>query len=183
MVEQLFALSKLRGILVRNWDKSIKSFPPCYSQSPLLRILLPPTLEHKWFETGLLCKHCIQKPQVWELSRLYPEPHHICMLMNSASVHTLRKNDCMNLTRNCLCCLQLSCKNRTRLKRKSHESWTFCFSLIISISASNYSYVLHSLLSSIEQIVTILVNNVQIVLFDDITQQERHLPVLLTTCE
>ncbi len=32
--------------------------------------------EQKWFETGLyglLCKHCIWKPQVWELLRLYPE--------------------------------------------------------------------------------------------------------------
>jgi hypothetical protein len=44
------ARSRIRG---RNWDKRLKSFPPCYSQSPL-RILLPPlSLEQKWFETGL----------------------------------------------------------------------------------------------------------------------------------
>ncbi len=30
-------------------------------------------LEQKWVETGFLYKHCIQKPQVWELSRLWPE--------------------------------------------------------------------------------------------------------------
>jgi hypothetical protein len=30
-----------RRILGRNWDKSLKSFPPCYSQLPLLRILPP----------------------------------------------------------------------------------------------------------------------------------------------
>jgi len=31
-------------ILGRNWEKSLKSFPPCYSQSPLLAPLLPPPL-------------------------------------------------------------------------------------------------------------------------------------------
>ncbi len=30
-------------------------------------------LEQKRFETGLSCKQCIRKPQVWELSRLCPE--------------------------------------------------------------------------------------------------------------
>ncbi len=34
---------KTRGrILGRNWDKSLESFPPCYSQSPLVTV--PPTL-------------------------------------------------------------------------------------------------------------------------------------------
>ncbi len=38
-----------------NWDKSLKSFPPCYSHSPLLaNFTFPlPLLEQKWFETGL----------------------------------------------------------------------------------------------------------------------------------
>ncbi len=42
-------------ILGHNWDKSLKSFPPCYSQSPLLRILPSPhpLPRAKWFETGL----------------------------------------------------------------------------------------------------------------------------------
>jgi|LakMenE01Jun11ns_1017448.scaffolds.fasta_scaffold8432406_1 hypothetical protein len=31
-------------ILGRNWDTILKSFPPCYSQSPLLTDLLPPPL-------------------------------------------------------------------------------------------------------------------------------------------
>ncbi len=39
-------------ILGRNWHKSLKSFPPCYSQSRLLRILLPPPPWAKWLETG-----------------------------------------------------------------------------------------------------------------------------------
>jgi len=30
-------------ILGRNWDKSLKSFPPCYSQSPLLKDFTPPS--------------------------------------------------------------------------------------------------------------------------------------------
>jgi hypothetical protein len=38
--------------LGRNWDKSLKSFPPCYSQSPLLTDY-PTSLEQKWFEPGL----------------------------------------------------------------------------------------------------------------------------------
>ncbi len=37
------------------------------------RILLPPSLGQKWFETGLPCKHCIRKTQVWEFSGLCPE--------------------------------------------------------------------------------------------------------------
>ncbi len=41
-------------ILGHNWDKSLRSFSPCYSQSPILqkRILRPPPpppLEQKWF--------------------------------------------------------------------------------------------------------------------------------------
>ncbi len=32
-------------ILGRNWDKSLKSSPPCYSQSPLLKDFAPPPLE------------------------------------------------------------------------------------------------------------------------------------------
>ncbi len=31
------------------------------------------SLQQKWFETFLSCKHCIWKPQVWKLSRLWPE--------------------------------------------------------------------------------------------------------------
>jgi len=37
-------------ILGRNWDISLKSFAPCYSQS---RFLLFPPLEQKWLETDL----------------------------------------------------------------------------------------------------------------------------------
>ncbi len=39
-------------ILRRNWDESLKSFPPCYSLSPLLTEYPPTPLEQKWFETG-----------------------------------------------------------------------------------------------------------------------------------
>jgi len=76
-------------ILGRNPDKSLKSFPPCYSESPLqlcleistssnsrnlLQFLQCVTVHYKgerkkpwWF------KKSKQKPQVWELSRLWPE--------------------------------------------------------------------------------------------------------------
>jgi hypothetical protein len=55
--------------------KNIKSFSPCYSQSHLWTDFNspPPQKNNKWFETGLYCKHCILKPQVWELSRLWSE--------------------------------------------------------------------------------------------------------------
>ncbi len=34
-------------ILGRNWDKNFNSYPPCYSQSPLLTDLTPPPLLSK----------------------------------------------------------------------------------------------------------------------------------------
>jgi hypothetical protein len=40
-------------ILGRNWDKSLKSFPPCSSQSPLQTDSPAPLFVQKWFETGL----------------------------------------------------------------------------------------------------------------------------------
>ncbi len=47
------------------WKKSLRSFPPCYSQSPQLTDFTPtpppPPLEQKWFETGLWRKHIYGK--------------------------------------------------------------------------------------------------------------------------
>ncbi len=59
-------------ILGRNWDKSLKSFPPCYSQSPLLKHFTPlsPWVKVGWNWFIMYSKHCIQKPLVWEFSRL-----------------------------------------------------------------------------------------------------------------
>jgi hypothetical protein len=54
VVRKLHIYNKSRGrILGRNWDKSLKSFLPCFSQSPLIADSTPPPLEKKWFETGL----------------------------------------------------------------------------------------------------------------------------------
>jgi hypothetical protein len=57
---QLHEMKQTRGpILGRNWNKSLKSFPPCYLQEPLLKEFSPPPppppprLEQKWIETGL----------------------------------------------------------------------------------------------------------------------------------
>ncbi len=78
-------------ILGRNWDNSLKSFPPCYSQSPLqlcLEISISSNsrnlLQFLYFSYCTLKRRneenlietippSIQKPQVWELSRLCPE--------------------------------------------------------------------------------------------------------------
>ncbi len=64
------------GILGPNWDKILKSFPPCDSQSSSLTDLTPPPTpptQQKWREIGLYGKHCIFNSQFWELSRLCPE--------------------------------------------------------------------------------------------------------------
>ncbi len=50
------------------WTIAFKSFPPCYSQSPLLTDYTSPSLEQKCFETDLWWK-----PQVWEHSRSCPK--------------------------------------------------------------------------------------------------------------
>jgi hypothetical protein len=65
-------------ILGHDWEKVLRIFTLCYSQSALLTDFtpspptpLPPSPPSK---SGLkLVKHCLQKPQVWELSRLCPE--------------------------------------------------------------------------------------------------------------
>ncbi len=60
-------------ILGRNWEKSLQSFPSCYSQSTLLADFTPPS---PWRKSclKLVCNRlCIRKPQVWELSRLCQE--------------------------------------------------------------------------------------------------------------
>ncbi len=84
-----------RRIRIRiNWDKSLTSFPPCYSQSPLQlcleifflqthatsynfynSITVPCEGERRktWYKTippSLWFKKSIQKPKVWELKRL-----------------------------------------------------------------------------------------------------------------
>ncbi len=61
-------------ILGRNWDKSIKSCPSCYSQSPLLKHFtpLPPWVKVGWNWFIMYSKHCKQKPLVREFSRLCP---------------------------------------------------------------------------------------------------------------
>jgi hypothetical protein len=62
-------LYETRGrTLGRNWEKSLKSFPPCYSQSPILKDFTPPP------------------PLKSENSQDYSQkPQRICMFMNLAS--------------------------------------------------------------------------------------------------
>jgi hypothetical protein len=71
--------AKRGRILGRNWDKSLKSFPPCDSQSsPLYTNGFyspppPPWAKVVWNWFSNVNIHCIGKPQVSELSRLCPE--------------------------------------------------------------------------------------------------------------
>ncbi len=110
---RLIAIGRIltRGqILGRNPDKSPKSYPLCYSQSPLQlcleisnssnsRNLLPVSTVgycslqrrkeeiYKTTPPSLWFKKYIQKPQVWEVSRLCPATcgKLNCTFMNSAS--------------------------------------------------------------------------------------------------
>ncbi len=75
-------------ILGRNWDKSLKSVPPCYSQSPLLtEFSPPPSLEKKWFETGLYNNvNIVYANLKSENSQDYAQkPQRNCTFTNSAS--------------------------------------------------------------------------------------------------
>ncbi len=77
ILQYIFSCESWSRILGRNSDKSFKSFPSCYSQSPLqlcLRFLF--LQEENLIEnhTPSLCfKKYIQKPQVWKLSGVCPE--------------------------------------------------------------------------------------------------------------
>jgi hypothetical protein len=74
---QYFIMFSLYGgrIHRRNWDKSLKSFPPYYSQSPLLTGFTTPPPPPTKSGLKLVCNVNIiyGKPQVWELSRSCPE--------------------------------------------------------------------------------------------------------------
>jgi hypothetical protein len=103
-------------ILGQNPYKSFKSFPSCYSQSPLqlcLRFLLLQThatfysfrkgeRRKTWYKAippSLWFKKSIQKPQVWELSRLCPETstwlsvHEFGLWCESQFVQQINKGD------------------------------------------------------------------------------------------
>ena len=72
-------------ILGRNWDKSLKSFPPCYSQSPLLTDFTPP-------EKKVVCNvNIVYGNLKSENSQDYAQkPQGNCTFMNSASAEALR---------------------------------------------------------------------------------------------
>jgi hypothetical protein len=53
-----------------NWDKSLESFPLCYSQSPLLTDLTPPPPLSESCMTLVYNVNIVYEPQVGELSRL-----------------------------------------------------------------------------------------------------------------
>jgi hypothetical protein len=78
-------------ILGRNWDKSLKSFPPCYSQSPLLQILLPlPSLSNSGLK--LVCNvNIVYGNLKSENSHDYAQkPQRNCTFMNSAAGYVSR---------------------------------------------------------------------------------------------
>jgi hypothetical protein len=54
--------------LGRKWDKSLKSFPPCYSQSPLLTDFTPPPPSKRGLkiELSILCTETSTKLYVQE---------------------------------------------------------------------------------------------------------------------
>jgi hypothetical protein len=70
-------------ILGRNWDKSLKIFPPSIRSHLHERILLPSLLWQKWLEIGLDTFYT--ETLNLRLSRLYPETSTKWYLMNLAS--------------------------------------------------------------------------------------------------
>jgi hypothetical protein len=61
-------------ILGRIWDKSLKSFPPCYSQSPLLPFFPPPPPPRPPSKSGLkLVCNVKMETSILQLSRLCPD--------------------------------------------------------------------------------------------------------------
>ncbi len=51
-------------------DKGLKEFSSLlFTVTSTYGVYSPPPLEQNWLETGLQCKRCLRKPQVWELSR------------------------------------------------------------------------------------------------------------------
>jgi hypothetical protein len=73
-------------ILGGNWDKSLQSFPPCYSQSPLLTDLTPPPPWAKviwnWFVIVNIEYRNLKSGNSQDYAR---KPQQNCMSMNSAS--------------------------------------------------------------------------------------------------
>jgi hypothetical protein len=83
-------------ILGRSWDNSLKSFPPCYSQLPLLTDFTPlPTSPPHLRKSGLklVCNVNIVHGNLNSVdSQDYAQkPQQICMFMNTASG---QKNTC-----------------------------------------------------------------------------------------
>ncbi len=68
-------------ILGRNWNKNLKSFPPCYSQSPLLTDFTHPPPLKSGFK--LVCK------KVWELSDYAQKPQRNCSLIRLSEKYLL----------------------------------------------------------------------------------------------
>ncbi len=101
-------------ILRRNPEKNLKSFPPCYSKSPLqlcLEISISSNSRNLLQFLQCATVHCkgerrktwqkttppflwFKKSQVWELSRLCPETSKKLYVMNSAYVQVADNYDC-----------------------------------------------------------------------------------------
>ncbi len=90
-------------IFGRNWDKSLRTFPRCYSLSPLLTDFTPcpqtaPSSRRtlKILPTNLMSENSqdyAQKPQVWELSRLCPETFFFNYLLSPKGRTCIYSND------------------------------------------------------------------------------------------
>ncbi len=86
-------------ILGRNWDKSLKSIPPCCLQSTLLTGFTLTPFEKKWFELKLVCNvNIVYGNLKSENSQDYAQkPQQNFMFMNSASG---RRGGCTYKTKN-----------------------------------------------------------------------------------
>jgi hypothetical protein len=85
-------------ILGRNWDQSLQSFHPCYSQSPLLWIYPPPPLSKR--RSKLVCDvNIVYGSLKSENSQDYlKKPQQNFTFMNFASGHRINDDECGLLT-------------------------------------------------------------------------------------
>jgi hypothetical protein len=77
----LCSISRWR-ILGRNWDKIVTSFPPCYSQLPLLTDFTSPLLWAKAVWNWFVMYTWYRKPKS---ENSIQKPQRNCTFMNSAS--------------------------------------------------------------------------------------------------
>jgi hypothetical protein len=96
-----------RGLILgRNWDKGLKNFPPCFSQSPLLTDFPPPPLPPSKRGLELVCNGKIVNGNSQDYAQ---KPQRNFTFMNSASDH-LRVASSLTIITYCINVARQACR-------------------------------------------------------------------------